>query len=1016
MTLQIELAGGGPPDETNLGDAAVAAKALLDNSWYPWGFHFDQSATVGAAFPYTLAPPGPGFVHEWQVVISLGNPVSALGQEDTFVHTKIPYGSVQFQHPLEGDPEWHIRLGPNMKIGTERWYDTIGYLLGAALYMERIRSKDITRLIRWIDIPDPLEPEAAVEPNRYYVSQAFKNTFFPPGWRRGGGTPGEVVAVGQQMDVSSRLLLVAMMVGLVEAPDGNGSFTNPSTGAEDSVGWRQERLSIYGPSAYVVADSARRFFEEATAADHGQSLGDLAQDVQGSAFPERYAEVEDEARALLAKVLSGALNHLDGFRLKEAKFEKFVDLFHCEVPCMPRWPEFWVKAGGAGRSYYRGAWEKDMGEGGVVQAPHSGWLQTGLPMWMGQSTWRGLHVPEDANWVDYRGDYRDNPGFKAERGGPTLSVGTGSLELGDVVGADFKKMDVETSPEDGQEPDPDPGEDADAADEREEREIERRLLPGWGGQAIYREAAVSLTSGSGGGSGGALQGLLDQLHGILQNVAQIIEAALGVLIGGDESRNLLDEIYIVFPFPTQRAYSFPDAPTGSLEFLYNWQSFVQPAPAIYKKPQAPPNPFWLEGAGAVASTVRNIFLAKGHRIVHVPLPNTDGMQHLWEGGTRAINARISSVAATAEEWAHGAAGLGARLGWYPDYFPNAIWAWGHPSMARGRQLQLFDRFGRRIRMRAEGGAPSGEDPGEESGGGTQGGAPSRVAAFPFMTSFEMDLCSPPGYVHALMQPLDGVDAQGNGLVEDGGMRQHPAWPLCIREMGAWREVGPVARKDNFWRDKTGTGGYGYYPDAYPEMFTDWLELSIIKDVVADTKEIKDALADGKTDHLLTSFKRYSDWRVIAERPPMLSNLYATAVAGWRPKYDGVPERRPELYRNGPFPWWRFSLKCEPRAESGALHYYWNSTVDPGEVVWESEGAPTAADGLPGPGPPDPIRDGPYMGHRAARWRFRDSPMPPWPLHPLTGRARVPSEAHSTPSAGQARRKTNRPYFPGSIGP
>lgn len=95
-------------------------------------------------------------------------------------------------------------------------------------------------------------------------------------------------------------LVAAAATSKVEA-----NYGNPSGGHADSVGWRQER-GHYGSAAerMNVARAADRFFNET-----GQNLrkyphyGRLAQSVQRSAFPGRYAEHGNEAKALVREYL-----------------------------------------------------------------------------------------------------------------------------------------------------------------------------------------------------------------------------------------------------------------------------------------------------------------------------------------------------------------------------------------------------------------------------------------------------------------------------------------------------------------------------------------------------------------------------------------------------------------------------------------------------------------------------------------------------------------------------------------
>jgi hypothetical protein len=127
------------------------------------------------------------------------------------------------------------------------------------------------------------------------------------------GEVAEVVyQVGKAMGASAKLKLSAFMTGIVES-----GMTNPTVATDhDSLGWRQERVSLPGyADATNVNNSAKRYFEEGQNIESGKSPGKagtgmyqstwtpgrLAQAIQGSAFPDRYDEVRAKAQALLEK-------------------------------------------------------------------------------------------------------------------------------------------------------------------------------------------------------------------------------------------------------------------------------------------------------------------------------------------------------------------------------------------------------------------------------------------------------------------------------------------------------------------------------------------------------------------------------------------------------------------------------------------------------------------------------------------------------------------------------------------
>lgn len=113
-----------------------------------------------------------------------------------------------------------------------------------------------------------------------------------------------LIKIGVKQGAPKRYLKAAITTGITES-----NLSNPDYGDADSAGWRQERAMYYKNPTNVKA-SAKRFYKELKSADHGQSIGELAQDVQRSAYPDRYAEHLPEAKKLvnnlLPKVKGGA--------------------------------------------------------------------------------------------------------------------------------------------------------------------------------------------------------------------------------------------------------------------------------------------------------------------------------------------------------------------------------------------------------------------------------------------------------------------------------------------------------------------------------------------------------------------------------------------------------------------------------------------------------------------------------------------------------------------------------------
>jgi uncharacterized protein (TIGR02594 family) len=107
----------------------------------------------------------------------------------------------------------------------------------------------------------------------------------------------QILKVGVKKGATRKQLTSAIATGLVET-----NLANISGGDADSGGWRQERRMYYD-NVMNVKKSAKNYFKEAKAADHGQPGGVLAQDVQRSAYPDRYTERWGEAKKLTSKLL-----------------------------------------------------------------------------------------------------------------------------------------------------------------------------------------------------------------------------------------------------------------------------------------------------------------------------------------------------------------------------------------------------------------------------------------------------------------------------------------------------------------------------------------------------------------------------------------------------------------------------------------------------------------------------------------------------------------------------------------
>jgi hypothetical protein len=132
----------------------------------------------------------------------------------------------------------------------------------------------------------------------------------------------KVLRTGKRQGASRKELLAAAETGLVES-----GFRNLDYGDADSQGWRQERTSIYGTSEpRNVKAGARNFFQESVsdtggARGRGQTAGELAQTIQGSAFPERYDEHKPEAAAIVRAFSKGSLKPAQQKRLQKVSKE-----------------------------------------------------------------------------------------------------------------------------------------------------------------------------------------------------------------------------------------------------------------------------------------------------------------------------------------------------------------------------------------------------------------------------------------------------------------------------------------------------------------------------------------------------------------------------------------------------------------------------------------------------------------------------------------------------------------------
>jgi hypothetical protein len=110
-----------------------------------------------------------------------------------------------------------------------------------------------------------------------------------------------IYLVGQVMHMTPRQIVTAFDVAFVES-----TMTNIDGGDRDSTGvFQQRNFSPWtdgGRNRNNVIDASISFFLQLRKLDHGQAIPVLAQDVQVSAYPERYAQWVDEGVATYNRI------------------------------------------------------------------------------------------------------------------------------------------------------------------------------------------------------------------------------------------------------------------------------------------------------------------------------------------------------------------------------------------------------------------------------------------------------------------------------------------------------------------------------------------------------------------------------------------------------------------------------------------------------------------------------------------------------------------------------------------
>jgi hypothetical protein len=107
----------------------------------------------------------------------------------------------------------------------------------------------------------------------------------------------QIIGIGRKRGMPRQAILSALTTGSVES-----RFRNLPGGDRDSQGWRQERAQFYKNPRNVSA-AVNRYYDEwqADAKGRGLSVGQQAQAVQQSAFPDRYQERLPTAKRLLRR-------------------------------------------------------------------------------------------------------------------------------------------------------------------------------------------------------------------------------------------------------------------------------------------------------------------------------------------------------------------------------------------------------------------------------------------------------------------------------------------------------------------------------------------------------------------------------------------------------------------------------------------------------------------------------------------------------------------------------------------
>lgn len=212
------------------------------------------------------------------------------------------------------------KLAPTSKPPTFQGRKTAGAPSLKELRVASKQGKLKTNQRGYLTTPAVRKTVAKVKGLESQASQQRRHGPLPGLTPQASQTARKVLARGAKAGATRKEKLAAAETGLVES-----GFENLPGGDADSEGWRQERRSLY-PNPRNVKASASRFFQEAKtdtggARGRGQTAGQLAQTIQGSAYPERYDERKPEANAILKAYERGSLKPTQRKKLVAAKAE-----------------------------------------------------------------------------------------------------------------------------------------------------------------------------------------------------------------------------------------------------------------------------------------------------------------------------------------------------------------------------------------------------------------------------------------------------------------------------------------------------------------------------------------------------------------------------------------------------------------------------------------------------------------------------------------------------------------------